>query len=445
MNTLLLLRPRGAQSRARKVFGVAWDPTSSSPTLTRTDDAVGMAAAAGIGSSLVTNQFDNQPIFGEMVRVTDASGNVFVRIPKFYIKKESEANLRSIRISKTRYPGFYLPACFYDFTNSRELDYFDYGAHVASLDGTKLASKPDVFPLVSKNIVEFRGYAQANGTSYQQLDIHARDALAALFTVEFATLNSQAIMQGYSTGQYNAAHTATAAETAANRIIVANATADLFRVGQPIDIGTSLGGRQIATSRLITSIDVVDASNKAIAFDGAAVNVAIGNIVYNVGWKCGFSSGIASASGSLLANDGKSPCTYRGIESPWGDVWQFVDGANINERQAWVALDASQYASNLFASPYVQLGYVNGSTDGYASALGHDTAYPFAEFPTSVTGGGSGSYYCDYYYQTTGQRIALVGGNWTSGSSAGLRYWTLSYASSLAHLTFAGRLLRKAL
>ena len=426
------------------IYGVEWTKVSA-PACTRIGAASNMTAAVGADMTAAVNDFDGVYPWSDIQDVTDTLGNVFVRIPKFYIRKTDGVALSRIEISRTKYPGFYLPACFYDFTNGVELPHFDYGKHLGSLSYGALASKPGVFPLVSQNIVQFRGYAQANGTGYQQLDIHAHDALAALFTVEFATLNSQAIMQGYSTGQYNAAHTATAAETAANRIIVANATADLFRVGQPIDIGTSLGGRQIATSRLITSIDVVDASNKAIAFDGAAVNVAIGNIVYNVGWKCGFSSGIASASGSLLANDGKSPCTYRGIESPWGDVWQFVDGANINERQAWVALDASQYASNLFASPYVQLGYVNGSTDGYASALGHDTAYPFAEFPTSVTGGGSGSYYADYYYQTTGQRIALVGGNWTSGSSAGLRYWTLSYASSLAHLTFAGRLLRKAL
>jgi hypothetical protein len=427
----------------QEIYGVEWTKVSA-PACTRIGAASNMTAAVGVGSSVVVNDFDAVYPWASITTVTDSLGNVFVRIPKFYIRKTEGVALKRIEISRIKYPGFYLPKVFWDFTNNVELPYFDYGKHLGSLNGTKLASKPNVFPLVSKNIVEFRGYAQANGTGYQQLDIHARDALAALFTVEFATLNSQAIMQGYTAGQYNAAHTATAAETAANRIIVANATADLFRVGQPIDIGTSRGGRQIATSRLITSIDVVDASNKAIAFDGAAVNVAIGNIVYNVGWKCGFSSGIASASGSLLANDGKSPCAYRGIESPWGDIWQFVDGVNINEYQAWVALSAADYASNVFASPYVQLGYANVGADGYVKEMGYDATYPFAEFPTNVTGGSSTTYYSDYFYRVAGQRIARVGGNWVNGSYAGLRYWALINGSSDAAVDIGGRLLRKA-
>jgi len=449
MNTLLYLRPRGAQSRAKRVFGVQWDPTSSSPTLTRTDDAVGMTAAVGGDTNLVTNQFDAAPIFGELVPVTDSLGNTFVRIPKFYIKKESAANLRSIRISKTQYPGFYLPACFYDFTNGVELPYFDYGKHLGSLNGSVLASVPDVFPLHTKTIVEFRTYACANNASgragYQQLDVHAYDVLSALFTVEFATLNSQAILQGYTAGDYSAARTATAAETGANRIILANANAEVFRVGQTISIGTSLGGGQVATNRVVTQIAVVDGSNKALVFDGAAANIAIGNIAYNVARKTGFSSGIAATSGYITANDGKYPCTYRGIESPYGDVWQFVDGVNINEYQAWVALNAADYASNVFASPYVQLGYANVGADGYVKEMGHDSNSPFAEFATSVTGGSATTYYSDYYYRNTGQRIAHVGGSWSHGSHAGLRYWYLASASSSAPVSVGGRLLKKAL
>ena len=48
--------------------------------------------------------------------------------------------------------------------------------------------------------------------------------------------------------------------------------------------------------------------------------------------------------------DGKYPAVSTGaVESPFGDMWQFVDGVNINENQAWVAKNAAQYASNVFA------------------------------------------------------------------------------------------------
>ena len=426
------------------IYGVEWTKVSA-PACTRIGAASNMTAAVGADMTAAVNDFDGVYPWSDIQDVTDTLGNVFVRIPKFYIRKTDGVALSRIEISRTKYPGFYLPACFYDFANGAELPHFDYGKHLGSLDGSVLASKPAVFPLVSKNIVDFRGYAQANGVGYQQLDIHAHDALAALFTVEFATLHSQAILAGFTSGQYNAAHVATATEAAVNRIVVANATADLFRVGQSIDIGTSLGGRQVATNRLITSIDVVDASNKAISFDGAPVSVTAGNIVYNVGWKCGFSSGIASSSGYITANDGKYPCAYRGIESPWGDTWQFVDGVNINEYQAWVCDDASQYASNLFSAPYEQLGYLNGTVDGYISALGFDAAHPYAQLPTAIVANGASSYYADYYYRATGQRIAIVGGSWYSGSAAGLRLWSLNVGSTNANLTFGGRLLRKAL
>ena len=60
-------------------------------------------------------------------------------------------------------------------------------------------------------------------------------------------------------------------------------------------------------------------------------------------------------------------------------------------------------------------------------------------------GGDSATYYADYYYQTTGQRIALVGGYWNSGSSAGLSYWHLGNTSSSVAAFIGGRLLKKAL
>jgi hypothetical protein len=76
--------------------------------------------------------------------------------------------------------------------------------------------------------------------------------------------------------------------------------------------------------------------------------------------------------------------------------------------------------------------------------MGYDPDYPFAEFPTAVAGK-SDTYYSDYYYQNTGQRIALVGGAWNSGSAAGLSGWNLHTSSSSADVNIGGRLLKKPL
>ena len=258
------------------IYGVSWDKTSS-PTLTRTDDAVGMVAEAGVGASTVTNDFDTAEIYKDIETVTSGD-NIFIRIPKFYIKKTDGVGSKTWQVSKTQHSGFYLPACFYDWTNSVELDYIDVGAYPASLDGANLASVSGEYPLVKKNIVQFRDYAEANGAAYYQFDIHVYDVLATLFYVEFATLDSQSVMRGFVDGRYSSSDVATVSEIGVNRIIVANATADYYTVGQPIGIGTSLGGNQIFYGRDITSIDVYDASNKAISFDGDAVDIAAGNI-----------------------------------------------------------------------------------------------------------------------------------------------------------------------
>ena len=67
---------------------------------------------------------------------------------------------------------------------------------------------------------------------------------------------------------------------------------------------------------------------------------------------------------------------YRGIESTYGDIYQFVDGININDLQAWVALNANDYASNVFASPYKELGYLNAPASEYIKRNGLRQSVP---------------------------------------------------------------------
>lgn len=435
--------PAGAPA---KIYGAKWAHGAYDPALIRTDDAGGMVAAAGVGMTPVTNDFDNAEIYRDITEVTDSLGNVFVRIPKFWIRKTDGVDFKTWQISARPFEGAYLPWCFWDFATSKPLPYIFVGKYNATLSGdNKLESKPGLPPLVSRNIVQFRGYAQANGGTYQQLDIHVMDVIQTLFYVEFATLHSQSVMAGFTSGRYTATDLATVAESSTNRIIVANATAALYEVGQTISVGTSQGGNQIFYGRTITAKTAYDAENTAIEFDGAPVNIAVGNMLYNTGWISGFSSGIAASSGSLVSNStGKSPCKYRGIENPWGSIWQFVDGVNVNEYQAWVCKNAASYASNLFADPYEQLSYVNHNADGYITAMGFDPDRPFAALPVAI-GGGAGTYYADCYYRAAGQRIALVGGRWNDASVAGVSALDLSGKSGGATVVIGGRLLAKTL
>lgn len=432
------------------IYGVYWDK-GSDPTLIRTHDAVGMEAAVGVDGEWVRNDFDSVEIFGEMGPVTDEYGNVFIRIPKLYIRKTDGPGYKTWAVSKHKHPGFYLPWCFWDHERGRERPYIDYGKHLASLgEGNRLESKPGVHPLVLTSIVNMRTYARNNNVDgvrgYQQLDIHAYDVIRTLMFIEFATLNTQSIMFGFASGRYTNSDTITVSEADTNRAIVANATASNYLVGQSIGIGSEYSNNNVSgTHRVILSIEPYDEENTALVFDGDPITVTEGDVVSNRAYRTGWSERVAASSGSIVSNsDGKYPCMYRGIESPYGDIYQFVDGINVNDWHAWVANNPNHYTSNVFAAPYEPLAYVNSDVNGYVTEMGWDPAHPYAEFPVAV-GGGTTTYYSDYYYQNTGQRIAHVGGYWYNGSNAGTSFWPLSDSSPRALVNLGGRLVKKPL
>ncbi len=431
------------------IFGVYWDK-GESPQLIRTHDAQGMVANVGVGGQWAQNDFDGAPIFGQMGEVEDTYGNRFIRTPRFYIRKHIGPDFHWVGVTTRPLPGFYLPWSQWDFQRGKPLPYVDIGKFNASLNGGKLQSVAGVPPLVLTNIVQFRNYAQANNIDglegYQQLDIHVYDILRTLMFVEFATLDMQSVMRGFVDGRYGVeADAVVISETATNKVVINNASAAGYRVGQTISLGTSRYGTQVFYGRTILTIEDYDADNKSIVFDGEPVDIAAGNLLQNTGVVGGFSDKIAASSGSIGDNtSGKYPCVYRGIENPYGNIWQFVDGVNINDHQAWVCKDAGQYASNLFASPYEKLGYINRDANGYVTQMGFDPNYPFAELPVEV-GGSASTYYSDYYYQNTGQRVARVGGHWLTGSYAGPSFWLLSNSSSHAYVSIGGRLVKKAL
>lgn len=133
---------------------------------------------------------------------------------------------------------------------------------------------------------------------------------------------------------------------------------------------------------------------------------------------------------------------YRGIEDLWGNLYQFVDGVNIVDSQAWVCKDARDYVSDVFVAPYEKLGYVNLNTASWVSEMGYDPNHPYAQFP--IKGGGSATtHYADYYNQAVGQRTARFGGNWSDSWGAGLSQWYLNSTSTGTAPNITGRLVRK--
>lgn len=108
--------------------------------------------------------------------------------------------------------------------------------------------------------------------------------------------------------------------------------------------------------------------------------------------------------------------SYRGCENLFGNVWRMIDGINIRDRKVYLNDNPNTYADDVFDGDYKDVEVTMSSSNGYARQIaGNKNGF----FPTSVSGGSSAVGTTDYYYQNSGDRIALLGGYASTGLSAG--------------------------
>lgn len=179
---------------AKPIYGVS-GLYQSDPVLTRTDDAVGMSWT--MNDNIISSDFDNVFPYNQMVRET-IDGDVFVKIPAMYwrIGFDSNYNITDIAVSEGEMPGSENKV----FVHT---DAFYYGAYGASVTDNVMHSKSGVVRQCSTTIADFRTYAKARGTKYRQLDLYHMRVLDFLWLIEFATKNSDAVMQGYPISEKN--------------------------------------------------------------------------------------------------------------------------------------------------------------------------------------------------------------------------------------------------
>lgn len=445
-----------------KAYGIYWDGGTGS-TRSRRGAAVGKVFSPTVGTTGAVNDFesikpwsdcklcnlaDNGAVnayYGEPGFTRDGTnGQVMLEIPKFYYKVVITGDARESWVSPEQLAGFAVHPAF--VVNGVEKAKIYVAAYMGSEVSSKLVSKTGVVPAKNYTRAQFRTKARARGTGWGICDLTTWSALQLLLAVMTANLDAQAsVGKGISEMPYTATHLATVAETAVNRIIVSNANAALYTVGWLISIGTSQGGQNVAIDRTITSIDVYDASNTAVVFDGAAVNIAIGNMLYAAPQKTGGADALGNKTGRAAGTDGKTEVSFMGLQGMWGNWWQLIDGANMDSSYyMWYNDNPATHADDTFVLPYKRINHVLASEEGYIRRLGYDVAEPWSML-TSEVGGSSSGPVGDYFSRsgTPGDRILFVGGNWSYGVIDGPWYWRANYASSAADWSFGARLLYK--
>lgn len=180
-----------------------------------------------------------------------------------------------------------------------------------------------------------------------------------------------------------------------------------------------MNGLQVAGIQHLFMIEYGHA-NSQTAIGLGVVNKASGTV--NESNITGATSFLGNSSGREAGTDGLTSVSYRGLENLWGNIWSWVDGINIQaDNKLWMNLKNENFVSDSFVEPYYKLGTLSNA-NGYVSKL---LGSKYGMFATQSTGSSS-TRIPDYYYQSTGNRVAPLGGLWFNGSTAGFACWDFS-------------------
>lgn len=204
-----------------QIYGISRDITNSSPAWARTDKAVGMTATATVGDIAGSSDFNNCYPWSGIVRETLSTGDVMVKIPKFYFQRYREGNVEHIRIANKATSGFTLHPAFNH--SGVEKDYIYVGAYKTSkaLTTNQTRAVPEVHainafsvsgasPTTSQTRATMRTNAKKKGSDWGIIDIATLSAIQMLILVEFANNNVQSVIgRGYCDGNISALSTGT--------------------------------------------------------------------------------------------------------------------------------------------------------------------------------------------------------------------------------------------
>lgn len=384
----------------RYAYGVEWDTASSSPDGVRVGNmqlhrelpiqskirGVILDNKGGIKSYLNNSNWGN-------INTEYLTESIMTEIPEHWYKLYQDGTKFRMMLSAMPLPGYNHIDQFYissfesgiDRGSSTLISSYGVGSTNVNKRGGDNTSEWDGTyrsllgcPVTYLTRDQFRQAARKRGSGWEMYTYGAHKTLFWLFAVEYATLNSQK--------PFNAQKDAN---------------------------GFSQGGLGEGASQMTDWINFNNA-NPLI--------------------PCGYTNEFGNGSGEKAyvvknASDGTHATLmanrYRSIENPFGHVWKYTDGANIQVTTGdaglsilWTTDDPSNFSDTSYTG-YNKKGNIC-RTNGYAKKmlLGED-----GDIVATEIGGSSSTYWCDYYYTNTSanrMQVVLVGGDADNGSRAGL-------------------------
>lgn len=342
------------------IYGVQRNVSNSSPEWTRTNDAAGLTATAAVGADAGISSFDALYPWSEMQRETLYTGDVMVRIPKFWFRRYRDGEVENIEISDQETPGYSLHPLFWQNATEKEAVYI--GAYKTSSNNRSLGN---AIPTIQVTRSGARSSARNKGNGWGLLDVNALSAIEMLMLVEFASNDVQTVI-GYGYCNSNSNYRST-----------------------------------------------------------------------------GSCDSVPGLTGVPSGGVGKVDVVYRGIEGFWGNVWEWVDGININNGIYYVCNDPGSYADDT-ASGYEALSFL-GRTDwrgAWISQMGLDLDNPHILMPSAAESSGNGqTYFCDVCQVGSGWKVVQHGSAWDQGLASGLWGMEALNSSNASYTSIGSRLM----
>lgn len=404
------------------MYGVEFDTTVSSPDCTRIGNPKlhrTLPVHSQMRGCLLNDDGEVTKYLNESDWTSEtrdgSQGQVMVEVPEHYVKFETEGTKRRVKMSITPVVGYkkisryYVSA--YEATVQRSASKLssvvntdaDYrgGNNNAEWDGTYRSLLGT--PATSISRTNFRTYARnrkEGSTEWNCMTYDIQKDLYWLFVVEYATLNTQKA--------FNSAK-------------------------------TSEGYAQGGLGDGFTTLDW----NKWGSFNSNQSVV-----------PCGYTDELGNGTGQKgYSMPSEYDATikklyvprYRGVENPFGHIWQWTDGINVQIEpgdglsKVFVCDDPSKFNDSNYDG-YQHVGN-EARTDAYVKSVIFGEK---GEIIPDVVGGSSSTYFCDYHYTnipaTETLRGVRFGGAANFGAHAGFVCASSTSAPSSTNANFGSRL-----
>lgn len=400
----------------RYAYGVEWDMASSSPDGKRVGNMQlhrELPVQSGMRGVVLDNNggvyYYHEPTAWKMTFASKDYASM-VEIPDHWYRIYITGTKFKMMLSSIPLPGykhiskFYIGSSEAQMLRSLGLLMSDKTNSTDTRGGDNTAEWDDTYrsllgrPVTNLTLDQFRQAARKRGSGWEMYTYNAHKILFWLFAVEYATLDSQ-------------------------KPFNAQKDANGFAQG-----GLGPGPTQMTDWTNFNKINPLIPCGYTNEFGNGSGEKAY--VVKNA-------SGGTHA--TLMAN------RYRGIENPFGHIWKYTDGANIQVTTGdaglsilWTTDDPSNFSDTSYTG-YDKKGNIC-RTNGYAKKmlLGED-----GDIVATEVGGSSSTYWCDYYYTNTSanrMQVVLVGGYAGNGSYAGLARVDTSNAPSGANRGIGSRL-----